>query len=157
MVFVLDTNKQPLNPCHSARARRLLRDGKAAVYMAEPFTIILKRKVEAYPEREYRLKIDYGSKHTGLAILKDDNVCWLGQLEHRTDIKKKLQQRSGYRKRRRSANLRYRKPRFDNRSRMSGWLPPSLMSRVKNIETIVKRLIRLVPVGYISYENVRFD
>lgn len=157
MVFVLDTNKQPLHPCHPARARKLLRDGKAAVYMVQPFTIILNRVVDKPPDKEYRVKFDYGSRHTGVAILKDNTVCWLGQLEHRTDIKKNLQQRSNYRRRRRSANLRYRKPRFNNRVRPNGWLPPSLMSRVNNIGTLMRRLTKLVPIGSISYENVKFD
>lgn len=157
MVFVLDTNKQPLNPCHPARARKLLRDGKAAVYMAQPFTIILDKVVDETPEKKYRVKIDYGSRHTGIAILKEDNVCWLGQLEHRTDIKKNIQQRGGYRRRRRSANLRHREPRFNNRVRPNGWLPPSLISRVNNIETLIRRLTKLVPIGNISYENVKFD
>ena len=37
-VFVLDTNKQALSPCHPARARELLTKGKAAVYQMYPFT-----------------------------------------------------------------------------------------------------------------------
>jgi hypothetical protein len=41
-VFVLDKNKKPLMPCRAARARRLLKRGRAAVYRIEPFTIILK-------------------------------------------------------------------------------------------------------------------
>lgn len=32
MVFVLDTNKRPLAPCHEAVARKLLKQGKAAIY-----------------------------------------------------------------------------------------------------------------------------
>jgi len=43
-VFVLDRNKQPLMPCHPARARELLDKGKAAVYRQYPFTIILKER-----------------------------------------------------------------------------------------------------------------
>ena len=147
--------------CHPARARMLLRDGKAAVYRRYPFTIILKREVADgdEPKKNYRLKIDYGSKHTGLAILKDSKVCWLGQIDHRTDIKKGLDKRRGYRRRRRSANLRYREARFLNRtaSRKEGWLPPSLMSRANNIMTFITRLIRMLPLGAISYENVKFD
>lgn len=157
MVFVLDSDKTPLDMCHPARARKLLREGKAAIYRKAPFTIILKRKVAEPPKQDYRLKIDYGSRHTGLAILKGEDVCWLGQLEHRTDIQKNLLQRRGYRRRRRTANLRYRKPRFLNRARPEGWLPPSLRSRVDNIQTFVSRLTRLVPLGAISYENVKFD
>ena len=44
-VFVLDTKKRPLAPTHPARARQLLKRGKAAVYRQYPFTIILKREV----------------------------------------------------------------------------------------------------------------
>ena len=157
MVFVIDADKKPLDMCHPARARKLLRGGKAAIYRKEPFTIILKKKTEESVKKSYRLKIDYGSRHTGLAILKDSKVCWLGQIEHRTDIKDLLDKRRGHRRRRRNANLRYRKPRFMFRTKLEGWLPPSLMSRVNNIRTFVKRLMTYLPLGNISYENVKFD
>jgi hypothetical protein len=39
-VFVIDQNKQPLNPIAAARARELLTKQKAAVYRAYPFAII---------------------------------------------------------------------------------------------------------------------
>lgn len=157
MVFVIDADKKPLDMCHPAKARKLLRDGKAKIYRKEPFTIILTKIVDKPAKNKYRLKIDYGSRHTGLAILKDAKVCWLGQIEHRTNIKELLDKRRGYRKRRRNANLRYRKARFKYRTKSKGWLPPSLMSRVNNIRTFISRLIRMLPLGAISYENVKFD
>lgn len=157
MVFVIDACKKPLDMCHPAKARKLLRSGKAKIYRKEPFTIILTKIADKPAENKYRLKIDYGSRHTGLAILKDDKVCWLGQLEHRTNIKELLDKRRGYRKRRRNANLRYRKARFKYRTKSTGWLPPSLMSRVNNIRTFITRLIRILPLGAISYENIKFD
>jgi len=40
-VFVLDTNKQQLNPVNPGRARTLLDSGKAAIFKRAPFTIIL--------------------------------------------------------------------------------------------------------------------
>jgi hypothetical protein len=40
-VFVLDTNKTPLTPCHEAKARKLLDAGEAAIFRMRPFTIIL--------------------------------------------------------------------------------------------------------------------
>lgn len=157
MVFVLDANKTPLAPCHPARARQLLKENRAAIYRKMPFTIIFKKEVTAPQEQDFRLKIDYGSKHTGLAILRNENVVWLGQLDHRTNIKSNLDKRRGYRRRRRSKNLRYRQPRFLNRTRPKGWVPPSLQSRVDNILHWVSRLRRLAPIGFISYENVKFD
>jgi hypothetical protein len=42
-VFVLDTKKRPLDPIHSAQARQLLRNKKAAIFRQFPFTIILKK------------------------------------------------------------------------------------------------------------------
>ncbi|MEN8214927.1 MAG: RRXRR domain-containing protein [Pseudomonadota bacterium] len=44
-VCVLAHNKQPLMPCHPARARKLLKKGKAAVLRCYPFTIIMKHRV----------------------------------------------------------------------------------------------------------------
>ena len=37
-VFLLDTDKRPLNPVHPAHARQLLRNGKASVLKRFPFT-----------------------------------------------------------------------------------------------------------------------
>lgn len=160
MVFVLNKNKEPLSPCHPAKARKLLKEGKAIIHKKYPFTIRLKelKKINKINKDEYRLKIDYGSRYTGLAILKNNkDVVWLAQIEHRTDIKKKLDNRRAFRRRRRSKNLRYRKPRFNNRKRAKGWIPSSLQSRVDNIKNWVYRLIKLCPLTHISYENVKFD
>ncbi len=58
-VFVLDTEKRPLNPIHSAQARQLLRNGKAAVFRRFPFTIILKESKPDAIVQPLRLKIDF--------------------------------------------------------------------------------------------------
>ena len=67
-VFVVDTNKKPLSPCTPARARMLLRKGKAAVYRREPFTIILKYEIEE-PVPPVELRIDPGSRTTGIVVV----------------------------------------------------------------------------------------
>jgi RRXRR protein len=45
-VFLIDSQKTPLNPVHPAQASKLLDSGKAAVFRRYPFTLILKRVVE---------------------------------------------------------------------------------------------------------------
>ena len=55
-VFVLDKNRTPLMPCHPARARILLRSGKASVYRRRPFTIILNYEVKDPEYQETILK-----------------------------------------------------------------------------------------------------
>ncbi|MCZ6676293.1 MAG: RNA-guided endonuclease IscB [Candidatus Poribacteria bacterium] len=159
-VFVLDTNKKPLAPTHPGNARRLLTEGKAAVYRRYPFTIILKREVSDVDKKPLRLKIDPGSKTTGIAIVNDDTgeIEFAAELQHRgQQIKSDLESRRAIRRGRRNRKTRYRQPRFDNRKRPEGWLPPSLMSRVYNITTWVRRLRNVCPIQAISMELVRFD
>ncbi|NEO02955.1 MAG: HNH endonuclease, partial [Moorea sp. SIO3I7] len=80
------------------------------------------------------------------------------ELEHRGGlIKKKLESRRAVRRGRRNRNTRYRKPRFLNRKRPEGWLPPSLEHRILTTETWVKRLIKFCPVREIWIERVKFD
>ena len=155
-VLVLDTNKTPLTPCKPSVAKKLLKANKAAVYRRFPFTIILKK--ECIPsQQKLELKIDPGSTVTGLSLVLDEALIWCGELTHRGSlIKKKLESRRQSRRLRRS-KLRYRKPRFLNRKRPKGWLPPSLMHRVLTTMTIVKRLIKLCPINFIAMELVRFD
>jgi len=160
LIFVLDTKKRPLAPCHPARARQLLKSGKAAIYRRYPFTIRLKREVTEIGNQPLRLKIDPGSRTTGLAILNDKTgeVVWAAELHHRGQrIKKLLEKRCAIRRSRRNRKTRYRKPRFNNRKRKEGWLPPSLMSRVYNIQTWVSRLRKYCPIKAISLELVKFD
>jgi len=161
-VLILDTTKQPLDPVHPGRARLLLKEGKAAVYRRYPFTLILKRQVDAAAPSALRLKLDPGAKTTGLALVDDatGEVVWAAELCHRgANIKQRLDSRRGVRRKRRNRFTRYRKPRFQNRasSRRKGRLPPSLESRVANVLTWVGRLMRLCPIEAISMELVKFD
>ncbi|NEO93485.1 MAG: HNH endonuclease [Moorea sp. SIO3G5] len=160
-VFVLDKDKQPLDPCHPARARELLKKRRAKVFKRYPFTIILlDRTVNNSVTHPYRIKIDPGSKTTGIAIVQESTGRVTNALEiyHRgLQIKNALESRRALRRGRRNRKTRYRKPRFLNRRKPEGWLPPSLMSRIFNVETWVRRLTKLCPVTAISQELVRFD
>lgn len=107
-----------------------------------------------------RVKIDPGSKTTGIAVIDDNigEIVFAMALTHRgQQIKNDLEYRRGIRRSRRNRKTRYRKPRFENRTRSKGWLPPSLKSRVHNIETWVNRLCRFCNIQAISMELVRFD
>lgn len=161
MVFVLCRDRQPLDPCKPARARKLLSSGKAVVFRRYPFTILLKgRDFTDSVVHEHRLKIDPGSRTTGLAIVRDDQkkVIWAGELHHRgQEIRNRLLSRRAIRRSRRNRHTRYRKSRVLNRRRTEGWLAPSLLHRVLTIGTWVNRLGRYSPIGALSVETVRFD
>lgn len=160
-VFVLDQNKKPLDPCHPARARKFLRSGHAMVFRRFPFTLILKERTQEESDmHEYRVKIDPGSKATGMALVRecDNTVVWAAEIQHRGQaIRDALLSRRAIRRGRRNRHCRYRPARFNNRRRPQGWLPPSLESRLANIETWVRRLAWFAPLTAISMELVKFD
>lgn len=156
-VLVLDTNRKPLNPCTPGVARSLLKAKKAALFRRYPFTIILNKVVEDSPE-PMQLKLDPGSRTTGIALLQGEKVVWAGELTHRgQQIKDSLESRRALRRGRRNRKTRYRTPRFLNRTRVTGWLAPSLQHRVETTITWVNRLLRYAPIAGISQELVRFE
>ncbi|MTW21696.1 RNA-guided endonuclease IscB [Allochromatium palmeri] len=170
-VFVLDKQKKPLMPCTEKRARLLLERGRAVVVRLAPFTIRLKDRIGGAVQ-PLRLKLDPGSRVTGLAIVRESEICdpdtgaverlehglWFGELAHRGQaIREALETRRQYRRARRARKTRYRAPRFLNRTRRAGWLPPSLQHRLDTTVTWVQRLRRIAPISALSQELVRFD
>ena len=160
LVFVVDQQQRPCAPVHPGRARHLLNRGRAAVYRRYPFTIILKEGEPTEESEPLRLKIDPGSKTTGLALVNDatGQVVWAAELTHRgQQVKARLDQRRACRRSRRQRHTRYRPARFLNRRRRVGWLPPSLESRLSNTLSWVHRLRHWCRVGALSLELVKFD
>ncbi|POB09685.1 RNA-guided endonuclease IscB [Sulfobacillus sp. hq2] len=162
MVFVLDRQKNPLMSCTEKRARQLLERGRAIVHKMAPFTIRLKdRTAEGSTFQPLRVKFDPGSKTTGVALVlegaKGSKVVFFGELVHKAGIKAKLDARRALRRGRRHRKTRYRKPRFQNRRRKAGWLPPSLEARVDQTLHVLVKLRKLAPFTDLSVEHVRFD
>lgn len=159
LVFVLNSNRQPLTPCHPARARKLLKEGKAAIFRRIPFVIILKEEITEPVIHEVKIKIDPGSKTTGFALVGTKNqVVFAMELSHRGFlIKSDLDSRRAIRRSRRNRKTGYRTARFNNRSRVSGWLSPSLQHRIYTTMTWVNRFRRWLPIDGISVESVKFD
>ena len=171
-VFVLDRRKKPLMPCSEKRARKLLKAGRARVHRLIPFSIrMVDRNVSDCVLQPLKIKLDPGSKTTGVALVRESekidvatgeiaitvNVLNLFELTHRGhQISQALTARRQMRRRRRG-NLRYRAPRFLNRTKPPGWLAPSLQHRVDTTRAWVNRLQRLNPITAIAQELVRFD
>lgn len=161
-VFVLDQHKRPLMPCSEKRARLLLERGRARIHRVAPFTIrLVDRTQGASALQPLRLKLDPGSKTTGWAVTLDGqqgtHVPMLGAIIHKPGIKAKLDARRALRRGRRKRKTRYRQPRFKNRKRPAGSLPPSLEARVQQTQNVVTKLRRRLPLTAISIEHVKFD
>ena len=151
MVFVLDKHKKPLMPCTPKKARLLLSRGRAVVHRRYPFVIRLKdRRVQESVVQPLVLKIDPGSKTSGMAVARVEETpqgeahlaVHLSEVCHRgEEVHEAMGKRARARRRRRSAHLRYRPPRFANRTRPRGWLPPSLRSRIGNVLTWARAVL----------------
>ena len=167
MVFVLDQHKKPLMPCTPKRARLLLARGRAVVHRVKPFVIRLRdRRAQDSVLQESVLKIDPGSRTSGMTVVRAEatpegevhHALFFSEVQHRgQSVHRGKQTQSHARRRRRSANLRHRAPRFANRAVPKGWLPPSLCSRVGNTLTWTRRYGQWVPLRRIEVEGVRFD
>lgn len=164
MVFVLDKDGHPLMLCCEKRARLLLERDRARVHRVLPFVIRLSdREGSSCAFQPLRLKLDPGSKVTGLALVRefsgDVAVLNLFELVHRgRQISEALTARRNMRRARRGRNTRYRAPRFLNReNKKRGWLAPSLQHRIDTTMSWVRRICKWAPVTSLSMELVRFD
>ena len=159
MVFVLNRSKKPLNMITNAEARILLRKKLAVIHKIYPFTIRLRDNDCVGSDKAYTVKLDPGSRTTGVAIVDDrDSVVMLAEIEHRGHIiKKKLDQRRATRHSRRQRKTRYRPARFLNRTRPKGWLAPSIRSRADNVINFVKKYKKFLNINKVMIENVNFD
>ena len=169
VVITLDKNKRPLGWCTAERAGGLIRNGRAVVYRYYPFTIILKDKDvrEQEVHHNYRIKIDPGSKVTGVSVVEfapDGNatVVLFAQIEHRAEtVVKNIQTRNASRRNRRSRETWYRHCKFPSgtspSARPEGWLPPSQRSIADNVISFVNKLIRFLGPCDVTVESVKFD
>nr|WP_301542494.1 RNA-guided endonuclease IscB [Cupriavidus basilensis] len=157
-------------PCSEKRARLLLVRRRARVHRVMPFTIRLVDRGQANSVLQpVRLKLDPGSKGTGVAITRevkargdetarDVAVLSLAELIHRgAQISLSLTARRAMRRGRRGRKTRYRAARFNNRRKPVGWLAPSLQHRVQTTMAWVRRFRALAPITAVSTELVRFD
>ena len=142
-------------PCKPAKARKLLRDGKAKVVNRCPFTIQLQWDCEENVQ-EVRCGIDKGSHVTGFSCVGNGEILMSGEIHHRTDIKDKMDARRANRRNRRNRKW-YRKKRFLNRasSRKSGRLPPSIKANVEEVIRVVRKIP--LPISHIVIEDVQVD
>lgn len=84
-------------------------------------------------------------------------AVFLGEIAHKVGIKARLDARRALRRGPRHRQTRYRPPRFQNRTRKAGWLPPSLEARVDQTLHAVGQMRAKAPITAIGVEHVRFD
>ena len=162
---VFSSDGQPLMPTHPAKARKLMQKGRAVPHHVKGlFGIrLLDRTREQSSVQEVAVNIDPGSQTTGIAVVTDDDedgqrtVLAALEIKHRAfTIKATLTKRRSFRRNRRG-RIRYRAPRFDNRRRKPGTLPPSVDSLRIDTMRVVSIIRQMYPISSIRLERNKFD
>jgi hypothetical protein len=157
IIYVQNREGQPLMP--TRRYNKVwywLRKGLARVVSREPFTIRLRFETTGYTQKAV-VGVDTGSQTVGIAAITNGEVVFQAEVHLRDDISSKMTQRRMYRRNRRGRKTRYRKPRWLNRRRPDGWLPPSLRSKAEATVKAVRFIASFLPVGRIAVEVGSFD
>lgn len=145
-------------PCKPAKAKHLLKAGKAKVIKRTPFTIKLLWDCEENTQ-EVVAGMDTGSKTIGCAATANGKVVYQSEVQIRQDVSKKMEQRRMYRRIRRGRKTRYRKARWQNRASMrkEGRLAPSITSKVDSHLREKKFVESILPVSCWKVEIASFD
>lgn len=142
-------------PCKPAKARHLLKAGKAKVAMRTPFTIKLNWQCEGNVQ-PVKIGLDKGAKYTGFSVIGNGKILIDGVINHRNNVSKQMENRKTTRKDRRS-RLWYRAIRYLNRYSLNraGRIPPSIKANVEEVYRVVKKLP--LPISEIWIEDVQID
>ena len=159
LVYVISQNGKPLMPTTPARARKMLRDGRAKCIRRTPFTIKLLYETTTYTQ-PITLGVDTGSSKMGSAAIKENgDIVYISEVEIRNDITERMTRRSKYRRNRRNRKTRYRPARWLNRknSIKMGRFSPTMTSKLHSHEKEIKFAKSLLPITNIILETATFD
>jgi len=156
LVYVINRKGIPLMPCSSARARLLLKEGKASVLQRTPFTIRLIHGSSGYVQ-PITLGVDSGFMNVGLSAVSAGKELYAANVKLRSDIVRLNSKRRMYRQSRRGRKTWYRQPRFDNRKKPGGWLTPSIQHKLESHIKLINQIKAILPIVKTVVEVAAFD
>ncbi|MCK4526147.1 RRXRR domain-containing protein [candidate division WOR-3 bacterium] len=152
---VLDKDRKVLMPTTPAKARLLLKTGKARPYWNKLgiFCVILTYSIKPN-NQTIVMGIDPGSKFEGYSVTGTKETVLNGMSEAVTHVKKAIEQRRGMRKARRHRNCRRRKCRSNHLSGRN-FLPPSTRARWAAKLRILEQIRKVIPITNVVVEDVK--
>jgi hypothetical protein len=154
-VPVVDARGMPLMPCTPARARLLLKKGKALARWNKLGVFYLQLKYAVEPKNQMlAVGVDPGSKYEAESVvgtvdtvlnIMHEAVDWVG---------KAVEQRKRMRRARRYRKTRRRRCRGDNRH-PEGGVPPSTKARWDAKLRIIAQLKRIMPISRAVVEDIK--
>jgi len=160
-VPVVDAGGIPLMPTTPARARRMLKEGKAVARWNKLSIFYIQLKHNVDPMRKevqertqpIAVSVDPGASFAGLSVVGVKDTILNIMTEPVNWVKDALKRRREMRKLRRYRKCRCRKKRFDNRKRPEGWVPPSTKARWDTYLRIIDHLRRIIPITHVGVEE----
>jgi len=155
-VYVQNKDGSPLMPTRPAKAKWLIKNGKAKVVEKEPFTIRLTYQIKEPVLQPTSLVIDDGET-VGVAVLQHNKthqrVVFSGEMRLRgRDIADSLATRKRLRRARRKRGWK-RKPKVKARTS----IPASIRADVEAKLRLVRKITLLLPISQILWESLSFS
>ena len=161
--YVLHNDSEPLMPTKIGKAKSMVKQGKAIIVKLKPFIIRLTYNTSKNIN-DLTLGIDSGAVHIGYSVtnekLKREYIR--GTLEQETNAsstnptKQRIDDKRMYRRIKRN-KLWYRKPRFNNRKKRIGELPPSIERKYLAHKNLILKLLKFLPIKFLIVEVGKFD
>lgn len=155
-VAVISSTCQKLMPTSAYHARRLLKQKRAIIYKYKPiFTIqLVERKTGDVQPIEYAS--DTGKYHVGISIKSERHEYVSAAYNMLHDEKQRHDVCRKYRRTRRN-HLRYRKVRFNNRSKQNKQMAPSIRHIEENQLHLFDNYYAVMPITTATFEMGQFD
>ena len=154
-VPVLNMRGKPLMPTTPAKARHLLKQGKAKIVKRKPFVIQL-TIATGETKQDITLGVDAGYSKVGFSATTEKQELISGELQLRKNMSKLIEQKRNYRIKRRS-KLWHRQPRFDNRKIKEGWLAPSIQHKLDTHIRLIEQIKKWFPITNTIIEVANFN
>jgi hypothetical protein len=155
LVYVINQHGKPLMPCKPAKARRLLKNGKAKVAKRTPFTIQLLYGSSGYTQ-DVTLGIDAGYAFIGFSAVTASMELINGDVEMLEGMSKRLEERAMYRRTRRN-RLRHRRNKGIDEHKPKGWIAPSIQHKHMTHIRLVNQIKGILPISVVTIEVAAFD
>jgi len=153
---IVDIEDTLLMPCTSARARLLLKTGKALAKRNKlgMFYLQLNRAVDI-TNQPLVLGVDPGSKCEAFSVVGTKDTVLNIMSEATTWVSRAIEQRRNMRRARRFRKTRRRERRFNNRLANRKHVPPSTKARWDAKLRIISQLEKILPIQTVVVENIK--
>jgi RRXRR protein len=151
-VPVVSKSGKPLMPAHPARARELLKSGKAVARHLKGLFYIQLTEREDGNVQPVACGIDPGSKREGLVVKSEKHTFINIQAEAITHVSEAVKTRRELRRGRRFRKTPYR---ANRRNRARGGIPPSTLARWNWKLRLCKWLTKIFPIGVFVVEDTK--